>query len=115
MITKRELILAVGTAVAVVVIVVFVMVGLQKADAATRHFSPSEAREYVAMLNYELVNYRSVRPRFYNLQQFITDLSYNVKNRTATTKDASTSVKKYTPTEYAERREILINLYLGTI
>ena len=87
MITKQELVLAVMAAVAVVSILIFALVGLRNADAATRRFSILEAKEYVAILNYELSNFKSVRPRFYNPQQFIRDLSYNIQARKTTDKE----------------------------
>ena len=115
MITKRELILAVGTAVAVVVIVVFALAGLREADAATRRFTQSEAIEYIAVLNYEHTNFKSVRPAvFTTTQEYIRDLSYKIKARKTTDKETfQTSEKSYTIENYEIRRMELVNIYLG--
>ena len=113
MIAKQELILAVGVVVAVVSILVFVGLGVLTVDAATQKMSYKDAKEYIAILNHELATYPSVRPRFYNSQQFLWDLSYNVRARTATARDASISARNYTPEQYAERKTELVNLYLG--
>ena len=114
MITKQELILAVAAAVATVAIIIFALVGLRNADAATRRFTKFEAKEYIAILNYELSNFKSVHPRFYNPQQFVKDLSYEIQARKTTDKETlQTSEKLYTLENYEIRKTELVNLYLG--
>lgn len=116
---KRNEFIVAGVAVVFVAALVFLILwGLRNptVEAAPRKMTIAEAKELLAIMNYECRNNPPLCAHYITAtdkNEALKQISQNIKNNTVRARNVKTIVKQYTSAEYATRRDELTTLHLG--